>query len=148
MLTIASLSAKFKTLNTDKVIEESFIETKDSFKRINKEQLKTGKTNTGETVKPRYRSSKYARVKNEMNALPGLGVPDLFVTGKFYSGIEADPGKDVIKIISKDSKGPDLEDKYPGIFGLGSSFKKQYLDEELRPVLQGKISTIVGLSFK
>lgn len=146
-MTISSLAENFRKLNTDKVIDESFRETTDSFEKLQKDQLKAGKTNKGDTIRPRYRSPKYARVKNEMNPLPGIGVPDLFLTGKFYSGIDAEPGRDVIDIISKDSKGPELENKYPNIFGLGTNFKKQYLEEDLRPKVMSKISSVTGLKF-
>lgn len=148
MLTISSLSEKFKTLNTDKVIDESLNETKDEFKAINKSQLKAGKTNTGENVAPKYRRKKYALAKNQMNPLPGLGNPDLFLTGAFYEGIGVEVGKDVFDIISKDEKGPELENKYKDIFGLGNNFKKKYLDEDLGPTVQKKISTFTGLKFK
>lgn len=148
MLTISSLSEKFKALNTDKVIDESLNETKDEFKAINKQQLKAGKTNTGENVAPKYRSRKYASAKNQMNPLPGLGNPDLFLTGAFYEGIDVEVGKDVFDIISKDEKGPELENKYKDIFGLGNNFKKKYLDEDLGPTVQKKISNFIGLKFQ
>lgn len=147
MLTIAALTQKFKALNTGNIIHESFIETKEAFEQLNKEQLRAGKTNTGDEIAPRYRSNKYAIAKNEINPLPGLGTPDLRLTGAFYAGIDAEPGKDVIDIISKDEKGPALENKYSGIFGLGTTFKKQYLEDELAPAVQEKINLVTGLKF-
>ena len=83
-MTIVSLAEKFNSLNTDKIINESLNETKDEFKSINKEQLRAGKTNTGKNIAPKYRSKKYALAKNQMNPLPGLGNPDLHLTGAFY----------------------------------------------------------------
>ena len=158
MLTISSLSEKFNTINTDKIIDESLNETKDEFKAINKQQLKSGKTRTGEEIKSTtnpntgrknyYKSKKYALAKNQMNALPGLGNPDLYLTGAFYEGIDVEVGKDVFDIISKDEKGPELENKYSDIFGLGNNFKKKYLDEDLGPTVKKKISNFVGLKFQ
>ena len=148
MLTISSLSEKFNSLNTDKIIDESINETKDEFKAINKQQLKSGFTNTGGKVAPKYRSKKYASAKNQMNSLPGLDNPDLYLTGAFYEGIDVEVGKDVFDIISKDEKGPELENKYSDIFGLGTNFKKKYLDEDLGPTVQKKISNFIGLKFK
>lgn len=148
MLTISSLSEKFKALNTDKVIDESLNETKDEFKAINKSQLKSGFIKTGEKLKPSYRSKKYALAKNEMNPLPGLGNPDLFLTGAFYEGIDVEVGKDVFDIISKDEKGPELENKYKDIFGLGGTFKSEYTKEKLAPALKKKISKFTGLKFQ
>lgn len=147
MLTISKLADNFQKLDTASVIHASLVETKDDFEKANKQQLRSGKTNTGEKIKPKYRSNKYARVKAEMNPLPGAGVPDLFLTGEFYRQIDAEVGKDVIDVISKDEKGPELEEKYSNIFGLGTNFKVQYLDDSLRPALQRKITTAVGLKF-
>lgn len=146
-MTITQLSENFKKLDTSEVIRESFLETTEKFTELQKDQLRSGKTSKGESIKPGYRSGKYAKVKAEMNPLPGLGNPDLFLTGKFYSGIDAEPGKDLIKIISRDSKGPDLEAKYPDIFGLGSIYKNQYITESLKPLVTEKISKVTGLKF-
>jgi hypothetical protein len=147
MLTISKLIANFKALNTDVLIQESLTETMPAFEKVQKEQLKAGKNNKGETIAPKYRNKKYAIAKATQNPLPGLGTPDLFLTGKFYAGIDAEVGNGVIDIISKDDKGPALEDKYPAIFGLGTDFKKEYLDKDLRPLVHKKISTFTQLKF-
>jgi hypothetical protein len=49
MLTISSLIANFKALNTDVLIQESLTETMPAFEKVQKEQLKAGKNNKGET---------------------------------------------------------------------------------------------------
>lgn len=148
MLTITSLAQKFQQLDTDKIVQESFEETKEDFKQSQKEQLKAGKTKTGQGITPRYRSPKYARVKHEMNPLPGFGTPDLYLTGAFSQGLNVEFSSDTIDIISTDEKGPDLEHKYRDIFGLGTTFKKNYLESSLAPLVREKISTFTGLSFE
>lgn len=146
MATINSLLQKFQALDTDEIINESLVETVPQFEETQRLQLMAGKTKSGDPIEPVYLSNKYAAAKNEMNSLPGLGVPDLRLTGAFYEGIDVEVGNDDLDIISKDSKGPQLENKYADIFGLGTDFKSDYLDI-LRPVVNEKISNFVGLTF-
>lgn len=146
-MTIVSLSDKFRSIDTDKIIQESLVETIPQFEKIQKEQLYAGKTKTGTPIKPTYRNKKYAAGKFAMNPLPGFGTPDLKLTGAFYNGIDVEVGKDVFDIISEDEKGPKLERKYPGIFGLGTTYKQEYLGNGLGPVLQNKITNFIGLKF-
>jgi hypothetical protein len=145
---ILPLLEKMRALDTDAVIQDGLTETKEPFEKLNKEQMYAGKTNDGNTISPTYRNKRYALAKADMNQLPGIGIPDLFLTGAFYNAIDAEVGNGVIDIISKDEKGPALENKYPGIFGLGTIYKQQYQKEFLGPLVRQKISSIIGLSFK
>ena len=147
MLTISALKSKFETLDTNKIIQESLVETMPDFENANRDQLRGGINNKGESISPRYKTQSYADFKQGLNELPGNGVPDLFVTGAFYAGINAEPGNDAIEIFSKDSKDPELENKYPDIFGLGNNFKNEYLQHSLKPTVQEKITTFTGLRF-
>lgn len=147
MLTIPKLLKKFQELNTDKIIDESFRESSDEFEKKNRAQLVTGQDKQGGKITPRYRNNKYARVKNELNPVPGLGVPDLKVTGAFHRGLRADLVGDTIKIESSDRKNEWLEPKYSGIFGLGGQFKTEFISQDLRPAIHGKISNFTGLKF-
>ena len=147
MLTIPTLLKKFKALNTDKIIDESFQENSDKFEAKNRAQMLTGQNKQGDKISPRYRNNKYARVKNEMNPAPGLGVPDLKITGAFQRSLRADLVGDTIKIESTDRKNEWLEPKYRGIFGLGGEFKSAFISQDLRPVIHSKISNFTGLKF-
>ncbi len=82
-----------------------------------------------------------------MNPLPGEGVPDLFLTGEFQRQMDVEISGNVIDVISKDEKGPELEDKYQDIFGLGTNYKAKWLDTNLGPTVRKKISTFTGLRF-
>lgn len=144
MLTLPALYNRVKNLNTDEVITDSFTESTTAFEEENRKQLFEGQAKTGEITK-KYKNNKYARVKNEMNPLPGLGTPDLKVTGAFYRGIRVEVSGETLNIKSTDSKGPDLEAKYKDIFGLGGVYKKEFLDTTLRPKILKKISTLTGL---
>ena len=147
MLTITKLLNNFQKLDTEKLIKKSLTETIPRFETIQKEQLKFGKTNTGEKITPKYRNRKYAAAKNERNPLPGLGTPDLLLTGEFQRLLDVQVGTDVLDIVSKDDKGPELEDKYKNIFGLGKGFKKEYITKDLRPVIKEKVTLAIGLKF-
>lgn len=147
MATIKSLSKKIQQLNTDAVIDTAFKQSTDELAVENKKQLFEGFDNTGEKIKRKYRSNKYARVKNQMNPLPGLGVPDLKVTGSFYNGIKVDYQSGVLTTEPSDSKGADLEEKYSGIFGLGGKFKNEFINKTLRPAINTQITAATGLKF-
>lgn len=148
MLTISKLLSNFKALDTDSVIDNSLKETMPAFEEVQKKQLTAGLNNKGGKIAPKYKNRKYAIAKAAQNPLAGLGTPDLRLTGAFYAGLDAEVGNGVIDIISKDEKGPALESKYPDIFGLGTNFKKEYLEMDLRPLVHKKISNFVGLKFK
>lgn len=147
MITIKSLADKFRNLDTDTIIDESFYETKDAFEKANIEQLKAGKTNDGSFITPDYMNGKYAAKKNAMNPLPPFGTPDLILTGGFSSQINVALEGDTIKEFSNDPKGPMLESKYKNILGLGTDFKKGYIDDNLKPVVFEKISNFIQLKF-
>lgn len=146
-MTMQELLRRAEKLDTDKVINEAFDESTEDFAEKNREQLFTGQTKAGGKITYKYRNNKYARVKNQMNPIPGLGTPDLKVTGSFYRGIRADVSGDVIQVQSTDEKGKDLEAKYADIFGLGGEFKSSFLNDGLGPRIQQKITTLVGLKF-
>ena len=147
MLTITSLLQKFQTIETEAIIQDSFNDTQYQFELIQQNQLIAGKTNTGDPISPPYKNEKYSTKKNAMNPLPGPGIPDLFLTGSFSKQINAIPEGDRILIFSNDEKAPVLEDKYKNIFGLGTNFKIQYLNENLGPSLREKITNFIGLQF-
>ena len=82
-----------------------------------------------------------------MNPLPGLGTPDLKVTGAFYSGIRVDYNSGVLTTKSSDEKADELEKKYQDIYGLGGNFKKGFIKNSLRPALNKEITSLTGLKF-
>jgi hypothetical protein len=147
MLTISSLSAKFQSINTNNIIDESMDETKDSFEKLNIDQMNHGFRNDGKQIVPDYKSTAYAKKKQAMNPLPKFGTPDLHLTGSFQSQLNAIVEGEVIKIFSNDEKGPDLENRYKNIYGLGNDFKTQYLDKDLGPTVKKKITDFIGLKF-
>lgn len=147
MLTISKLKKRVESMDIRQVITDALEETTGDFEQKNREQMLAGKTKDGKAIAPKYRSSKYASAKNAMNPAPGLGTPDLKLTGEFHRLLDVEVGKVNFDIVSLDDKGPELEDKYPAIFGLGGEFKKAYLEGSLRPLLKEKIEGKTGLKF-
>jgi hypothetical protein len=103
--------------NLTVIAEESVSQSKDGFIEAQKAQLEQGSNATGESFR-KYRNPAYARLKNAMNPLPGLGNPDLKYTGSFYRGIYATVQNGRITVGSSDSKAQALEASYKNVFGL------------------------------
>lgn len=84
-----------------------------------KDQLFKGLDSKGQKLSPKYASVRYKRAKNSSNPLPGIGTPDLKLTGKFYSNFYLTANKGVFDIFSSDEKSDKLASKYgEDIFGL------------------------------
>lgn len=111
----------------------------------NREQLfKQGEDSDGRKLR-KYRRPRYARVKHEMNPLPGLGNPDLFVTGDFHRSIFTDVRGPRIIFDAKDWKVEKLAGQYgESIFGLHDDSRRRVWVEVLRPPLLPRINTITG----
>jgi hypothetical protein len=143
MATLLNIIGKFQALNTDEVIEQAFIASTDGFTDEQKKQLYAGFDKDGNRLH-KYQNNKYARVKNEMNPAPGLGNPDLKVTGAYYNGIKAAVSGLGYHIASSDDKGPDLEKKYDP-YGLGGDYRREFIKTTYRPKFRAEIRQKTGL---
>lgn len=135
MATIGTILNKFKALSEPEVIAETFERSVDAYSDENKKQLFEGYNREGKRLQ-RYASNKYARVKNEMNPVPGLGNPDLFVTGAFTNSRRITISGNHIVTDFSDSKAPDLLQKYSDIDGLGGQYRKEFIDKNIRPTFR------------
>jgi hypothetical protein len=145
-MTIQGLLDKVNRLNTDSIIEQAFDDTASDFVANQKEQLESGFDRNGNRLR-KYASNTYARKKQAMNSKPGLGNPDLKLTGAFHRGIVMTANGNVVLTGSSDPKGPKLEEKYPTALGLGGPFKEAYLEDNLAPAIQRGITEVIGLKF-
>jgi hypothetical protein len=144
-MTIIEMKKRFESLNTDKVIDESLEEVSPLIADRQKDQMREGKNAKGGKI-GRYRNAGYARMKNSMNPIPGFGVPDLLLTGAFYSEIFAEPRGDKMVISSTNEKVAKLEDRFgKDIFGLNPPTKAELIREDLKPVLMRNIRKVVGI---
>lgn len=130
---------RLKSLDISEVAEVATDATSPAISQLNREQLEEGFDSNGERLR-KYRNPIYARKKAAMNPKPGLGNPDLKLTGRFYRGIRADVEDGQIHVYSTDSKDPDLVEKYGSdIYGLGPVKGQEYVDNHLQPSFQGLI---------
>lgn len=136
------------SIDHKKIASESIEETSEQLSDANRKQLREGFDRTGKRLR-KYRSPKYARAKYGMNPLPGLGNPDLKLTGKFHREIKTSVTGETIVTASTDGKALMLEKSYgPNIYGPGGNYKNEYINEDLRPVWQNKIEMLTGLRFR
>lgn len=133
MASIREMYNRVKDIDTEEVIGRVFEKSKDELKRVNQAQLYEGYNRKGKRLN-KYARPRYARVKNEMNSLPGYGNPDFYVTGEFYRGWEIDiQGRRIITDLGSGGKVDFLFGRDPDITGLGGEYKKRAINETLYP---------------
>lgn len=142
MAGVRELKRKWERLKTQvpEIAEESVRVLSPDIVERQKAQLSEGLSSVGGTF-PKYRNPAYARKKNALNAKPGLGNPDLKLTGAFYRGITAVVSGGKIKINSTDSKTDSLKAKYDKdkMFGLYPEEMNDFIQNRLRPVFRKNI---------
>jgi hypothetical protein len=130
---LLNMISKFKRLDVVKVSEESLDQIKDDISEAQRQQLIYGISSSGGTLR-KYKSKAYAKKKNAMNPIPGIGNPDLKLTGAFHRSIttQVTSGKVIIK--ASDDKALELEASYGKdvIFGLYREEKALLIEEKLR----------------
>lgn len=148
MGTIFALNDRIQAVNIRATIVKSVDETKYAPVAFVRGQLHYGEDKTGHQIAPKYKSEGYAIAKEELNPVPGLGTPDLFVTGDFYNGIQevVNATGYSFTIESNDEKAPKLELKYgEDIYGLNEENQGYYATEVLKPRLIINIKNELGL---
>lgn len=141
-LKFKSLSAGFASVNASSEIANAVKNTEEWLVELNKEQLSYGLDSLGQKL-IQYRSFSYALDKEKMNPKPGFLIPDLKLTGKFYSGFFAKYEGKKIVFGSIDSKSDSLVEEYgKPIFGLTKENKEYYqnniLKEEILRIVERK----------
>lgn len=126
MASIKALYKRVKALRSDEVIQQTLEEKKEDYLDENRKQLYEGFDREGNRLR-KYRSAKYARVKNQMNPRPGLGNPDFYVTGAFYRNrtVTVQGGELITNL--NDPKSEDLLKRDPDIIGLGGPYKIEFM---------------------
>lgn len=94
----------------DKQITNILNANKSYLIELNTSQLVEGKDSHGDSMGTTipYRSAKYATYKHQINPLPGLGVPDLRLTGDYWDSIRAIIKARQVQMIATDSKASQL----------------------------------------
>ena len=114
---------------------------------FNRGQMFDGYTNKGTPITPQYKTEGYALSKEYENPKPGLGTPDLFVTGAFYNGmgVVVSAAEYSFKIVNSDEKAPKLELKYDDIYGLDEQNTQYFAGEILKPKIVTELVKQLGL---
>lgn len=146
MASIFGLLRKVENLNTDSIIEAAMEDTVSQFAEKQRRQLTDGFGSDGNRLK-KYSNAIYAAKKARLNPIPGLGNPDHKLTGDYHRGIYMTVDGDKVRTGSFDNKQPYLEKRDPKSLGLGGEYKSEYLEFDLSPVIQRKITDVIGLSF-
>jgi hypothetical protein len=133
MATINDVIKNVDRLDLMRVAMDTLVDHAADVLELNTIQIVKGTRKDGSTINPTYRDGHYALMKNEMNSLPGLGIPDLALTGDFLNAMVFEQvGIDEWKDESTDWKNDMLKTKYSGssdIFGLSSKSREQLIGE-------------------
>lgn len=145
MASLLQIKARVLNVNIRAIAETAIEETKQDIIDRQQEQLRYGFNAKGQKI-GKYKNEAYARKKNAMNPLAGLGNVDLKLEGNFVKAIKVDVTPDVYRIESTDSKSAELTEKYgEDIMGLDADHKKGYVNQDLRPVFMKKVREKIKL---
>lgn len=130
---------------TKKAIEDN----SDKYVELIQEQLYTqGEDSTGKKLKP-YKNKRYAQKKHGMNPLPGLGNPDLYLTGSTYKGMDVQTNANGVEVKSTTSYFPKLiKDRGDNAVRLQEKNKFIFRQEVLYPALKLGLSRVTGFALK
>jgi len=148
-VTIHELHRRVKSLNQSIRHDVEGIVKKTSYEMttLNQNQLfNYGIGSDGLKLAP-YKNKYYAQEKNYMNRRPGLGIPDLRLSGQYYNGMNVIVENYTYKITSSDSKADKLERMYPKAMGLTTPSMKSYAHGVFFIELRTLITSKTGLKF-
>lgn len=134
---------KVLEVDKDRILDETISLLKRRIIELNQWQLSYGLNAKGGRFK-RYRNKYYAAKKNRMNSRPGLGNPDLKLTGAFWSAFKIDIRARGADIYSTDPKAEGLDDKYASIYGLTAE-SMSFLRAEALVLYTQKLKAELGL---
>ena len=131
------------SLDLNKVIDESIMQTSDKILNYNRMALLQGKATDGRILGT-YKDPEYAAFKanNVASYQAPYGVYNFDLYGDFQNGMFVKPTLLGVEIDSKDWKTPKLEKLAGGgerVFGLTEEDKNTYSKNELKPVIQNKL---------
>lgn len=141
-MTIGEMIQNLQQLQTDipSFADESFVETKDDFARLNTDQMYEGKLNDGSAISPGYTSRTIQIKKAKGQPYDRVTLKD---TGAFYKGYTLQPSGGDLKMDSNVGYADSLTNKYgPGIWGLSDEKRPQYTFGPFWSVLKKKIENL------
>lgn len=129
---INDMRKRFAAANIKQIAEDAIEDSKDAIRDLQIEQLKRGIKKDGKGI-GKYKNKAYAKKKNQMNALPGLGNVDLILTGALKNDIFVDVRETTFVIDSANEKTGGLIKKYGDPFGLTKPSNAELIINPLRP---------------
>lgn len=137
------------TISLAAVAGEVLQESVEVMEELNRDQLAEGYDANGEIIGDEhpYRNKDYAFLKNSLNPSPGLGNPDLNLTGDHYREMYAKVEGKSYEMGSHDEKSAQLQKKYGDIYGLNAGSHEILVDAHLNPGWKRKIEKLTGLQF-
>lgn len=149
MATIFSMLSRVKAFDASKAAISAIIETKETIADLNVEQMNKGLRSDGSEILPSYTALTIEIKKEKGQPTDRVTLQD---TGDFYRGVYVDVEGDKITSFSSDEKAAKLNKKYSkakgNIFGLSNPFKREYLNEKLRPKFKARVFAGTGLLMK
>lgn len=140
-MTIIGLSKRIDKLNTDLVIEKSFDATAEDLAQVNRERMLDGKKADGSDM------PNYSFVSQTVYGYPDAPIK-LKDTGDFQRSIVVTLIGNELVTESTDEKNEMLLERYgEDIFGTYGVYKRDYLENSLRPELNKQITEVTGLKF-
>ena len=151
MTTVADLMESIQSVNLKEAIDQAITETAAAYIWLNtEEQLFKGLDTEGNQLTPLYKSPSYARKKNQLNPAPGLGVPDLKLSGSFYQKQKLTVQGDTLQLDSDVDHAQYLEKNYGAdmIYGLNDQNQEEYNFGAFQDAFAEKITDQTGLELK
>lgn len=113
----------------------------------NKAQMYRGKDTNNNFIQP-YVLPEYALKKHRMNATPGYGNPDYYLTGAYYRDMRFEVDNAEMHIYNVNQKAPYLETRAGGdnqdygadlLYGLGEQEHNAFVDQDLTPAFYEQV---------
>lgn len=148
MATPGELWTALEELDLKGIVMEALEERKEDYLEKNLAQLYEGMSPEEGKIDPPYKNAAYARKKNRMNAAPGYGVPDFYLTGAMYEETHVDILEDDALVIQSDVSYAKYNEERWGVFeiwGLTEENFDLFVYSGLQPIIIEKVSEQTGL---
>lgn len=159
-MTVHELQRRLNRFQLLSELADSVKETQNVIVDYNREQLLMGVDSGGNYLSPKYSedpyfkspesAKRYAEWKSRIEPKRDkpFDVPNLFITGRFHSGIDINVSKTEIDVFSHDANAGSIEAKFStSIYGMNDETKREYIPKFLFPALKSRIEKQLGLKF-
>lgn len=146
IMRILEMRERFVKLDTDKLCIDAVDHTKDTIADLNAEQMFKGLRSDGSEITPDYTDVTIAIKEEKGQITDHVTLRD---KGDFQKELYAAIEGDKLVINSRDPKAAALDKKYSkangSIYGLSGPFRREYLNEKLRPEFKKLTQNALGL---